>query len=263
MKTYTKIFIALAAMLAVACNNRKDEIQPVRGTIEGPLKEERAPQKVQLAMTLPYADRYESILDDQDNGVSVWSLVWCNPDIPSEGYGIHIVKNGKTTHFPDIYHGKNPRAEYDAAASHLWLFCGVIEGTGIHVEKPYLFRFDDTGSALTETKIDPFTIQTALCNRLSYSVKGNDITIFDNRKTLFSVTNTITDLGGLDQEDPVWIGEQLSYFLQDGNLYLKLTPGVKFTTGLALMYDDMPDLTAPLRLGENGSLQIGDISVGL
>ena len=59
MKTCSKITIALAALLAIACNNKKkEEIQPVWGTIDGPLKEEAAPQKVHLAMTLAYMDRY-------------------------------------------------------------------------------------------------------------------------------------------------------------------------------------------------------------
>ena len=54
MRAITKITIALAALLAIACNNKKkDEIQPVCGTIDGPLREEAAPQKVHLAMTLP------------------------------------------------------------------------------------------------------------------------------------------------------------------------------------------------------------------
>ncbi len=261
MRAITKITIALAALLAIACNNKKkDEIQPVCGTIDGPLREEAAPQKVHLAMTLPYADRYETILDDQENGVSVRSLVWCNPDIPSEGYGIHVTKGSKTTPFPNIYHGKNPRAEYDAQKGYLWLFCGAMEGTGIHVEKPYLFRFDDTGSAITETKLDPYAVQEMLRNRLGYSIKGDDITLYDNGQVLCTVTNTITDMGGLDIEQPVWIGEQISYSLKDGDLYLQVTPGVKFTTGLVLMYDDMPELTAKAALSGNGHLQIGDIS---
>ena len=263
MKTYSAIILALAVMLASACNNKKDQILPVRGTMNGPLREERAPQKVHLAMTLDYTDRYENILDDKENGVSVWSLVWCNPNISSEGYGIQVTKDNKTTCFPNLYHGKNPRAEYDAGNGTLWVFCGVMEGTGVHVEKPCLFRFDETGSAITETKIDPYTIQEILCNRLGYRIKDNEITLYDKGETLCSVTSTVTDMGGFDKDDPVWIGEQLSYYTQEGILYIQITPGVKFTTGLVLLYDDMPTLTAPVKLGANGSLQIGDISVGL
>ncbi|MBQ2104361.1 MAG: hypothetical protein II478_04225, partial [Bacteroidales bacterium] len=79
-------------------------------------------------------------------------------------------------------------------------------------------------------------------------------------QVLCTVTNTITDMGGLDIEQPVWIGEQISYSLKDGDLYLQVTPGVKFTTGLVLMYDDMPELTAKVAMSGNGYLQIGDIS---
>ena len=259
-KIYLLIFAA-AAMLAVACKNKKVEIQPVRGTLDGPVNEERAPQKVHLAMTLDYTDRFENILDDQENGVSVWSLVWCNPDISSEGYGIHVTKGGKTTHFPNIYHGKNPRAVYDANTGLLWLFCGVMEGTGIHVEKPYLFRFDETGSAVTETKIDPYTIQEALCNRLSFIKKGNELSFFDNGESLCTVTNTITDMGGLDEEQPVWIGEQISYCIEGGSLYVHFTPGAKYTTGLVLMCDDMPELSAEVSFAGNGALSLGAIQV--
>ena len=261
MKTCSKIILAMAALLSTACNNKKDEIQPVCGTIDGPVNEERAPQKVQLAMTLPYQDRYENILDDRQDGIGVWSLIWCNPDIPSEGYGIHITKDGKATHFPDIYHGKNPRAEYYPASGFLWLFCGAIEGTGVHVEKPYLFRFDEGGSARTVAKLDPYTIQQALCDRLGYKIEGQDICLYDNGTPLCTVTNTITDMGGLDEEQPVWIGEQLSYSLRDGDLYLSVTPGVKFTTGLVLAYDDMPTLDAKVSVDENGFFKIGAIDV--
>ena len=261
MKKLHVLIFATAALLATACNNKKVEIQPVRGTIDGPLQEERAPQKVELAMTLDYEDRYENILDDKENGISVWSLVWCNPDISSEGYGIHVTKGAKTTHFPNIHHGKNPRAEYDADTGLLWLFCGVVEGTGIHVEKPYLFRFDEVGGAIIDVKIDPFTMQEALCNRLSFIVKGNEITLYDNGEPLCTVTNTITDMGGLDEEQPVWIGEQISYYKEGRSLYVRFTPGVKFTTGLVLMYDDMPELSAEVSLAGNGALSLGAIQV--
>ena len=261
MKTSSKIIIAMAVLLAAACKEKKAEIMPLSGTIDGPLKEERAPQKVQLAMTLPYSDRFENILDDQENGVSVWSLVWCNPDITSEGYGIHIIKNGKTTQFPDIYHGKNPRAEYDATNGMLWMFCGVMEGTGVHVEKPYLFRFDEGESARTVAKLDPYAIQKALCDRLGYKIAGEEISFYDSQELLCTVTNTLSDMGEFDKDQPVWIGEQISYYTQDGDLYLSFLPGLKFTTGLALMYDDMPEMSARISVDENGFFKIGIIEI--
>lgn len=259
MKTSNIIVITLAALLATACHNKKEEIQPVWGTIDEPLREEAAPQKIHLAMTLDYTDRYENVLSDTENGVSVWSLVWCNPDMSSEGYGIHVIKNKKTTHFPNIYHGKNPRAEYIADKDLLWLFCGAVEGTGVHVEKPFLLRFDETGSAIIETRLDPYTIQEALRNRLSYIVKGDEITFYDNGEPLCTVTSTITDMGGLDDTQPIWIGEQISYFIQDGDLYVRFIPGAKYVTGLMLLYDDMPELSAKVSLIGNGAISIGDI----
>ena len=48
------------------------------------------------------------------------------------------------------------------------------------------------------------------------------------------------------------------------NRQLKMVPAsnVKLiTTGLALLYDDMPELTAKVTLSGGGSVQIGDISV--
>ena len=259
MRSFFQLSIALMVLVATACNNKKADILPVRGTLDGPVTEERAPQKVQLAMKLPYADRYENILEDKGNGVSVWSLVWCNPDISSEGYGIHIVKNGITTFFPDIYHGKNPRAEYDARTDQLWLFCGVMEGTGIHVERSYIFRFDDKGTSIIDLRIDPFTVQKALCNRLSVSIKDKEISILDNGETVCTATNSITDMGQLDEDNPVWIGEQLSYYSQDGELFVRFVPGLRFAKGTTLFYDDMPELSASVSLSANGSLIIGPI----
>jgi hypothetical protein len=40
-----------------------------------------------------------------------------------------------------------------------------------------------------------------------------------------------------------------------------ITPGVKFTTGLVLTYDDMPTLRAPLTVGAEGTSSIGDLKL--
>lgn len=37
--------------------------------------------------------------------------------------------------------------------------------------------------------------------------------------------------------------------------------GVKFTTGLVLIYDDMPELSAPITIDENGLFTIHDIVI--
>jgi len=38
-------------------------------------------------------------------------------------------------------------------------------------------------------------------------------------------------------------------------------PGVKNTTGLVLTYDDMPELTAPITIDDNGMFAINDITI--
>jgi hypothetical protein len=59
----------------------------------------------------------------------------------------------------------------------------------------------------------------------------------------------------------VWIGESLVYQFSGTTPVLALTPGVNFTTGLVLTYDDMPTLTAPLTLNEDGTVSLGELSV--
>ena len=39
----------------------------------------------------------------------------------------------------------------------------------------------------------------------------------------------------------------------------EVTPGINFTTGLVLTYDDMPTLTAPVTIGEDGKASIGEL----
>ncbi|MBQ4174874.1 MAG: hypothetical protein II597_08770, partial [Prevotella sp.] len=62
-------------------------------------------------------------------------------------------------------------------------------------------------------------------------------------------------------EQPIWIGEQISYDLNNGNPRVYFTPGVKFVTGLVLTYDDMPTLSASIQLAEDGSYELSDFKV--
>ena len=259
MKKFFQLSIVLMVLVATACNNKKVDILPVSGTMDGPVSETKAPQKVHDAMTLDYTDRYENILNDSDHSISVWSLYMCNPDVSSEGYGIQVVRNGKTTCFPDIHHGNNPTAKYDESTGSLWLFCGVTEGTGIHVERPYLIRFKEDDSAQITASLDPYLVQEALCERPSYSISKDDITLYDNGQPLCTIVNTIEDMGDFDSDHTIWIGEQLSYDLYDDGLYLTFIPGVKFTTGLVLLYDDMPELSTRITLSDDGTFVIGKI----
>jgi hypothetical protein len=60
-------------------------------------------------------------------------------------------------------------------------------------------------------------------------------------------------------EHPVWIGEQLKYDLGSETPRIFFSPGLKFTTGLVLIYDDMPELSADLCIAEDGTWTIGAI----
>lgn len=66
-------------------------------------------------------------------------------------------------------------------------------------------------------------------------------------------------MGGLDCEQLLWIGEQMVYDLSTTTPSLLVKPGVKFITGLVLTYDDMPTLTAPLKMAAHGSVSIDDV----
>ncbi|MBQ7457719.1 MAG: hypothetical protein IJS70_00965 [Bacteroidales bacterium] len=78
---------------------------------------------------------------------------------------------------------------------------------------------------------------------------------------LATVTNSVKDMGGFDKEQPLWIGEQLYYDVSSGEPKVIFTPGVRYTTGLVLIYDDMPELSAPITIDENGLFTIHDITV--
>lgn len=259
-RLFRQTAIILLACLFCACNGKKEATGSVSGTLEGRITSEPAPEKVHQAMTLAYIDRYEPVLNDSDAGVSVWSLVNCNPDVPSDGYGIHFIKDKVVTRFPDIYHGNNPHAFYNAATGDLWLFCGVMEGTGVEVEKAHLVRFDDNCIACIATSIDPYDVQEMIRERLTYRIKGEEITFLDGEEIVASTKNTVTNMGGFDSENPVWIGEQIRFDADDAGLCVIITPGIKFTTGLVLTYDDMPDLKAGIDPDGDGGFKLGKIS---
>ena len=66
-------------------------------------------------------------------------------------------------------------------------------------------------------------------------------------------------MGGFDSEQPVWIGEQIQYDLSGTTPQLLVTPGIKYTTGLVLTYDDMPTLSASITLTDDGQVNIGKL----
>lgn len=71
---------------------------------------------------------------------------------------------------------------------------------------------------------------------------------------------SIKDMGSFDDEQPLWIGEQLYYDVSSGDPKIIFIPGVKFTTGQVLLYDDMPELSAPFTVDENGVFSIHEIT---
>ena len=154
---------------------------------------------------------------------------------------------------------REPSSRYDESTHTLSLACCVMGGTGVHVEKLYQLHIGDDNSAAMEFKVEPFDVQKVLCGRLGYAIDGEDITFYDGIRKIATVTNTVTGMGGFDSEHPVWIGEQLKYNLGSETPRIFFSPGLKFTTGLVLIYDDMPELSADLCIAEDGTWTIGAI----
>ena len=96
---------------------------------------------------------------------------------------------------------------------------------------------------------------------MGYSIEGETISLYDGNKLLATVTNSVKDMGGFDDGQPLWIGEQLYYDVSSGDPKVIFTPGVKYTTGLVLIYEDMPELSAPVTVDENGLFTIHEITV--
>ena len=135
-----------------------------------------------------------------------------------------------------------------------------MEGSGVRVEWLYQIRFGDNDLAYVAAVLNPFDVQQALCQRLGFNINGQNITFFDGNRQLGTATNTMTDMGGFDEEQPLWIGEQLFYDLSGDNVLLQVVPGVKFTTGLVLTYDDMPTLSLPVAIASDGTPTFGEIA---
>lgn len=256
----------LAAMLmcgaiVVSCKSKKVELKPVKGVLENPIGSLKAPEIVEATINRHVLDScYEIILKDTVSKVGVWSLIHGAGDQSSEGFGIVIVNGGYATAFPDFRHGNNPSARYDTTSGSLWLTGGVMEGTGVLVERLSLLRFRDKGNAYIDAAIDPYEMQEALCKELSYSVDGEKITLYNGDKELITVTNTVKDMGDF-YEDAVWIGEQLTYDISGENLYVHAIPGVSFVTGKVLHYDDMPTISAKVTLTDGGGFTLSDLTI--
>ena len=233
----TMLALCCASMVFTACKDANEGYSLVAGTLDGPLVSSSAPPSVHEAMKR--AERYHNyeIMSDSANAVCVEAIAEVG-DISTEGYGIVVVKGDISTTFPDICNARAPMARYDEQSNTLWLTSSAVWGTGIQVDWLYQIGFGDLG----------------------YRIKGEQITLYDGEREIAQATNTVADMGGFDSEQPVWIGEQIQYDLSGDAPCLLVTPGVKFTTGLVLTYDDMPTLTAPITIGDDGKVNIGDLN---
>ena len=255
------VLLTVCSMVVVSCKGKKTELKPVKGILEEPIGQLQAPDVVEATMNRHVLDdNFENILMDTVTKVGVWSLVRCGEEQSSEGFGLVVVNGGYATAFPAIRHGNNPRTQYDTATGNLWFTGGVMEGTGVLVERPYLLRFREKGNAFIAATIDPYDMQEALCKELTYSVDGEKITLYHDDQELTTVTNTIKDMGGFD-EDAVWIGEQLTYDINGSDLYVQAVPGVNFIVGKVLHYEDMPTISARVTLNNDGSFTISELRI--
>ena len=132
-----------------------------------------------------------------------------------------MTKEALSTTFPNIRHTRAPQAKYNAKAG----------------------------------------VQQELLQRLGYRIVGETISLYDSGKLLATVASSVKDMGGFDDEQPLWIGEQLYYDVSSGDPKVIFIPGVKFTTDNVLIYDDMPELSAPITIDENGLFTIREITV--
>lgn len=253
------VFFAIGLMMA-GCKSADVNKKQMAGTMEEPVPSDMMPDSVQQATLKAMKYHCHELMNDTVNEVYVVSIDEMD-EISTEGYGIQVTKGAMSTTFPNIRNTREPQAKYDAKTGDLWLTSSAMEGTGVRVEWLYQIRFGENELAYIKTEVNPYDVQQALLQRLGYTIEGETITLFDGDKQLATVTNTIKDMGGFDDEQPLWIGEQLYYDVSGDMPKVIFTPGVKFTTGLVLTYDDMPELSAPISIDENGQFTIHEIAI--
>lgn len=254
------IVIFAVAMMMAGCKTASVNKMPVAGTMDEPVLSDMMPDHVLQALTRATKYHCHDLLNDTVNEINVSGIDEVD-QTSTEGYGINVTKAALTTTFPNIRHTRAPQAQYNAGTGDLWLTSPAMEGTGVRVEWLHQIRFGDNNLAHVKTEVNPYGVQQELVQRLEYSIKGQTISLYDGDKLLATVTNSVKDMGGFDDEQPLWIGEQLYYDVSGGNPKVIFTPGVKFTTGLVLTYDDMPELSAPITIDENGLFTIHEITV--
>jgi hypothetical protein len=230
----------------------------VAGTLEEAVKPDSAPARILEAMEK--AERYHNyeIMSDTAHELCVEAIGEVD-STPTEGYGIVVEKGAASTSFLNLSNARQPKARYDAKTGTLWFANCAMWGTGVQVERLYLMRFDKNNKAHIACTIDPYDIQQQVCQRLGYSIEGEQVTLYDGGREIARATNTVSDMGGFDSEQPLWIGEQIEYDLSGDTPRLLITPGVKFTTGLVLTYGNMHTLSAPISIDGDGKVSIGEL----
>ena len=261
-KTFINIAIMAFAigMMMAGCKTESVDKKPLAGTMEEPLQPDTIPDDVQQALTKVIKYHCHDLLNDTVNDILVSSIDEAD-QTPTGGYGINVTKGAMSTTFPNIRNTREPQAQYNAKTGDLWLTSSAMEGTGVRVEWLYQIRFGDNDLAFVKTEVNPYGVQQELLQRLGYAIEGETISLYDGDELLTTVTNSVKDMGGFDNEQPLWIGEQLYYDVSGGEPKVIFTPGVKFTTGLVLLYDNMPELSAPITIDENGMFTIHQIAV--
>lgn len=256
----TSVLCFAICLLMAGCKSTTIDTKPMAGTLDTPLQHDSIPANVQKAMDNASRLHQHEVMSDTTANIAVFSIDEID-QTSSEGFGFVVTKGAVSTNFLNICNTRQPQAKYNAKTGDLWLTSCAMSGTGVNVEWLYQIRFDEDGKAYIKTELNPYAVQQELLKRINYTIDGENATIYDREKALTTITNTIKDMGGFDDENPMWIGEQLYYDLSGDEPKLVFVPGVKFTTGLALLYDDMPDFSAPITIDENGNLTIHEIVV--
>ena len=259
-KTFIRFAMVIFAMAVMMAGCAGIDRKQLAGTMEEPVHPDMMPEHVQQALAKAMKYHCHDILNDTENEIYVAGIDEVD-QTSTEGYGINVTKAALSTTFPNIRHTRAPQARYNAGTGDLWLTSPAMEGTGVRVEWLHQIRFGDNGLAYVKTEVNPYGVQQELLQRLGYSIDDETISLYDGDKLLATVTNSVKDMGGFDDQQPLWIGEQLYYDVSSGEPRVIFTPGVKFTTGLVLIYDDMPELYAPFTINENGLFTIHEITV--
>ena len=251
-------FLAIGLMMA-GCKAAGVNTKQMAGTMDEPVPSDTMPDHVQQALAKAMKYHCHELMNDTVNEIYVTSIDEVD-EASTEGYGIQVTKGAMSTTFPNIRNTREPQANYNAKTGDLWLTSSAMEGTGVRVEWLHQIRFGENELAYVKTEVNPYGVQQELLQRLRYTIEGETISLYDGDKLLATVTNTVKEMGGFDDEQPLWIGEQLYYDVSGDEPKVIFTPGVKFTTGLVLTYDDMPELSAPITIDENGMFTIHEVS---